>query len=68
METSGPPTPDSLADPRVFRAIQDYQAEVDAGRRPDRAEFVARYPEVAEALAGCLHALDFLRAASRSLA
>jgi eukaryotic-like serine/threonine-protein kinase len=58
------PPPDPLADPRVFQAIQDYQAEIDAGRRPDRAEFVSRYPDVAEEVAGCLDGFDFLRAAS----
>ncbi|HYH63110.1 MAG TPA: serine/threonine-protein kinase, partial [Urbifossiella sp.] len=55
---------DPLADPRVFLAIQDYQAEIDAGRRPDHAEFVSRYPAVAEQLAGCLDGFDFLRVAS----
>jgi eukaryotic-like serine/threonine-protein kinase len=58
------PPHDPLADPRVFQAIQDYQAEIDAGHRPDRAEFVSRYPDVAEEVAGCLDGFDFLRAAS----
>src|SRR5262245_45004162 len=61
MDEGDEPEHDPLADPRVFGALQAYQAEIEAGRCPDRAEFVARYPEVAEALAGCLLALDFVR-------
>jgi serine/threonine protein kinase/WD40 repeat protein len=64
VDTADDVTPDPLADPRVFQAIQDYQTEVDAGYRPDHAEFVSRYPYVAEALAGCLRGFDFLRAAA----
>lgn len=55
-------TPDPLADPRVFQALQDYQAAVDAGQRQDHAEFAARYPEVAGPLAGCLRGFDLVRA------
>ena len=62
MDTTFAVDLDPLADPRVFQAVQDYQAEVDAGHRPDRAAFAARDPEVAEAVAGCLSGLDFLRA------
>ena len=52
--------PDPLADPRVFRAVQEYQAELDAGRRPNRAAFLARHPEAAGVLSGCLRGLDLL--------
>lgn len=60
MGTIDEAAPDPLADPRVFRALQDYQAELDAGRHPSHAEFVARYADVAGALAGCLRGLDLV--------
>jgi serine/threonine protein kinase/WD40 repeat protein len=52
--------PDELDDPRVTRALEEYLAEREAGRRPDRKEFLARHPAVAAALAGCLDGLEFL--------
>ena len=55
----------SGGDPRVARAVEEYQALLAAGRKPDRAEFLARYPEVA-ALADGLDGLDFLHAAART--
>ena len=66
MTTTDGASTDPLADPRVFAAVQDYQAELDAGRRPDAAAFAARYPAVAAAVADCLRGFDFLwRAAPR---
>src|SRR5262245_61914251 len=54
-------------DPRLVRALEDYSAALRAGRRPDRHEFQARYPEIAEALAECLEGLEFLQAAAPHL-
>src|SRR5438874_1481698 len=54
------PEPD---DPRVVRALQEYLAAVEAGHRPDRREFQARYPDLAETLAECLDGLEFVRSA-----
>jgi WD40 repeat protein len=51
------------SDPRVVRALEEYAAEVDAGRAPGRNDFLARDPEVAGEVAACLDALDLLRAA-----
>jgi tetratricopeptide (TPR) repeat protein len=47
-------------DPRVLRALEEYRAALEAGQPPDRQEFQARYPEIGEALAGCLAALEFV--------
>jgi serine/threonine protein kinase len=59
--SAGPtPEPD---DPRVVRALQEYLAAVEAGQRPDRREFQARYPDLAETLAECLDGLEFVRSA-----
>jgi hypothetical protein len=55
------PPPD---DPRVVRALEDYAAALKAGQKPDRHEFQARYPEIAEALAECLEGLEFVQAAA----
>ena len=57
-----------LDDPRVLEAVREYQASLETGRHPDRRAFEARFPEVADALAGCFDALDFMRAAAPSLA
>src|SRR5262249_55369374 len=37
--------------PRLFAAVQEYLGELEAGRRPDRRAFVARFPDLAEAMA-----------------
>jgi eukaryotic-like serine/threonine-protein kinase len=53
----GIPGPD---DPRVVEAVEEYLAELEAGRLPDRQRFLARYPDLAEVLAECLDALQFV--------
>jgi eukaryotic-like serine/threonine-protein kinase len=55
-------------DPRVVRALEEYAAAVEAGRRPNRQEFEARYPEIAAELAACLEGLEFIEAAAPQLA
>src|SRR5262249_32098364 len=73
MSTDERPAPadpgpgDDPADPRVGRAVREYQAAVEAGERPDRRRFLARHAEVADALAECLDALDFVHAAAGRL-
>jgi serine/threonine protein kinase len=47
----------------VVRAVQDYLALMEAGDKPDRKEFVRRYPEIAPELAECLAGLEFVQAA-----
>ena len=42
---------------RVIRAVQDYLALMESGRKPDRKEFLGRHPEIAGALAECLAGL-----------
>src|SRR5437870_8486843 len=58
----------SLDDPRVLEAVRAYQAALESGQKPDRREFQARFPDIADALAGCLDALEFVHAAAPSLA
>jgi serine/threonine protein kinase/Flp pilus assembly protein TadD len=50
-------------DPRVTRALEEYMAALEAGRRPGRADFLARHAEIAGALGECLDGLEFVTAA-----
>src|SRR5690348_11554930 len=54
-------------DPRLVDALRQYQAALDAGTRPIRRDFLARYPEIAGELAECLDGLEFLRCAAPRL-
>src|SRR5437867_4393904 len=56
-----------LDDPRVHEAMEEYLKLLQAGQRPDRRAFLARYAEVAEALDLCLQGLDFVHAAGNDL-
>jgi serine/threonine protein kinase/WD40 repeat protein len=47
-------------DPRVTAAVEEYLAVLEAGRRPDRDEFLARHADIASTLAGFLQGLDLL--------
>ncbi|MCI0638368.1 MAG: hypothetical protein L0Y72_14850 [Gemmataceae bacterium] len=54
-------------DPRVVAAVQEYLAALEEGIRPDRVQFLARYHDIAPALATCLDALEFVPAAAPAL-
>ncbi len=47
-------------DPRVTDAMEAYLSQLEAGRMPNREEFLARYPEIADQLEGQLEGLEFL--------
>ncbi len=51
-------------DPRLLRAAQEYLAAIEAGARPARAEFVARFPDIAAELGPYLDALDLFHTAT----
>src|SRR5215218_1663268 len=53
---------DLLDDPRVWELVTEFQDELKAGRRPDRAAYINRYPELAAAVAECLDGLQMLNA------
>jgi serine/threonine protein kinase len=57
----------SLDDPRLMNALREYTAELDSGRQPKRTEFIARYPDIAGALAACLDGLEFVHEAAPQL-
>jgi serine/threonine protein kinase len=51
-------------DPRLLRAVQEYHQELEAGRRPDRRAFATRFPDLAQAMAPYLDALDMMQTAA----
>ncbi len=57
-------SPADLDDPRVIAALDEYMAALEAGQKPDRDAFLARYAEVAGALAACLDGMEALHEAS----
>jgi serine/threonine protein kinase/WD40 repeat protein len=58
------PTPD---DPRLARALEEYQAALEAGTKLNRQELLARYPDIAEKLAECLEGLEFVHTVAPQL-
>ncbi|CAN5638822.1 serine/threonine-protein kinase [soil metagenome] len=54
-------------DPRVFAAVQEYMVELEAGRRPNRQEFLARFPQIRDDLSVCLQGLAFLNSAAAEI-
>jgi serine/threonine protein kinase/WD40 repeat protein len=63
------PAPDHSGDddPRLAEAVEWYRTALKEGRRVDRRELFARYPDLTEALAECLDALEFLQGAAQDL-
>jgi serine/threonine protein kinase len=53
-----------LDDPRVIEALDEYLAALEAGQKPNRQEFLARHPEIADALAECLEGVEVLHNSS----
>jgi serine/threonine protein kinase len=45
-------------DPRVLQASREYLAELEAGRKPDRAAILSRYPDLTETLSECFDGID----------
>ncbi|MBI3411971.1 MAG: SUMF1/EgtB/PvdO family nonheme iron enzyme [Planctomycetes bacterium] len=56
----------ALDNPRVFAAVAQYLAEMEAGTAPDRDAFLARHADISGPLAGCLAALEFVQGAVHS--
>jgi WD40 repeat protein/serine/threonine protein kinase len=58
------PSAAGLEDSGVVRAVQEYLATLEAGHKPDRQQFLKRYPAIAAGLADCLDALEFVHSAA----
>ena len=59
--------PDAGDDPRVFAVVQEYMAAVEAGRRPNRRELIARHPDIAAELSECLQGLAMVESAAAEM-
>jgi serine/threonine protein kinase len=59
-----PALPTADDDPRLMRAVQEYLAELEKGSAPDRGALAARYPDLADAMAPYLDALDMVHTAA----
>jgi WD40 repeat protein len=62
----GESEPRSDDDP-LTQALVAYRALLESGCKPDRQEFLSRYPEIAAALSECLDGLEFVHAAAPEL-
>lgn len=51
-------------DPQLRRVVMEYLADLEAGRRPDRATLAARFPDLTGDLATYLDALEAVQAAA----
>lgn len=45
-------------DPRILQASREYLAELEAGHKPDRKVFLARFPELADQLSECFDGIE----------
>src|SRR5262245_10095092 len=52
---------------RIAQALQEYEAALKTGRRPERQAFLDRHADVAEQIVEYLDGLDFLHAAAVQL-
>jgi serine/threonine protein kinase len=55
--------PEGIDDPRVVECAEAYLSALQAGKSPDRQAVLERFPEIANELAECLDALEFVRRA-----
>jgi len=51
-------------DPRLMQAAQEYLQDLEAGRRPNRKEFLRRFPDLVVPLAQCLDGIDMVQGAA----
>jgi len=52
------PAGEPADDPAFLSAVQEYLGLLEAGKAPDRREYVRRFPDVADALDKCLAGLE----------
>ncbi len=58
------PIESSADDPRLLTAVQEYLSELEAGRRPDRRAYAARFPDLSAAMTPYLDALEMVHGAA----
>ncbi len=52
--------PSGTNESRIMQALQEYRTAREAGANPDRQKFLTRHSDIANELAQCLEALDFV--------
>jgi serine/threonine protein kinase len=60
-------TPATQDDPRLTAALEEYRALLEAGRQPNRTEFLARHGELGETLLECLAGLELVHGLAPAL-
>jgi serine/threonine protein kinase len=60
-------TPGGDENPELLAVVQQYMADIDAGRRPNRRELISRHPEIAADLSACLQGLSFVNQAAQQM-
>jgi serine/threonine protein kinase len=55
---------DSGDDSRLLSAVEEYQKLLEQGHRPDKSEFLRRFPDLALALPACLEGLELVHRAA----
>jgi len=62
VKTTGlrPKSLPALDDPRVIAALEEYLSGAEAGRRPDRDQFLNRHADIAGPLAACIDGMEVL--------
>ena len=59
--------PSGASAARLEAILDEYLQELGDGRQPDKEAYLARYPDMSEALRGVFKTLDFVEAASKTL-
>ncbi|QDT41726.1 Serine/threonine-protein kinase PrkC [Gimesia alba] len=54
-------------DSRVIEISREYLALLEAGKTPDKAKFISRYPELSEIVEECLEGIDLAHSLSQHL-
>ncbi|MEN6407116.1 MAG: serine/threonine-protein kinase [Thermoguttaceae bacterium] len=57
----------SASEEELLAVVQQYMRELEAGRRPSRAQWVARYPHLQPALGDCLDGVNLMHEAAASI-
>ena len=58
---------EGIDDPRLLAAVKEYMADVEAGRRPDIAELLAKNRDIGDELRACIQGLAFVHSAAAQM-
>jgi WD40 repeat protein/serine/threonine protein kinase len=66
QDLTAEPTP-PREDPRLARALEEYLRLLETGQKPNRHDFLNRYPAIAKPLAECIDGLEFVHGVAPDL-